>query len=77
MNNLRIFIQNNTVYAIFTSINIRGLGFICEYRENLYTTNISTYTCMVVYSIIQDSPKFLQNSILRLPIGLCVFNTTH
>ena len=28
---------------IFVSINFRGLGFICEYSENLYTAKISTY----------------------------------
>ena len=29
---------------IFASINFRGLGFIREYSENLYTAKISTYT---------------------------------
>ena len=29
---------------IFTSINFGGLGFICKYSKNLYTTKISMYT---------------------------------
>ena len=29
---------------IFASTNFRGLGFIREYSENLYTAKISTYT---------------------------------
>ena len=32
---------------IFASSNFCGLGFICEYNENLYTAKISMYTVCI------------------------------